>query len=328
MARRSPYAAAISAACFDLQSHSTYSDGTLSPADVIARAADAGVDLVALTDHDTVDGVQEALDAGRRNGVGVVPAVEVSIVDPVADDLHVLGYGVDHRNPHLLDTLQRWRTDRASRAERMAARLRDLGFAIDDGVLVSRLDAGMALGRPHLAQAVLASAQNAERLADEEIACPGDFICAYLLAGRPAFEGRTHPDAAEAIALIHQAGGIAVWAHPFWDIAEPAVVLATLERLRGLGLDGVEAFYVTHDREQTQLLARAAARHGLLVTGSSDFHGPEHTRFSCFRAFELHGHAVWLGPLLDCAAAVAAGSVGHVNSGEGEPCRQSRSASA
>lgn len=327
MPRASPYAARIPAVCFDLQSHSTYSDGTLSPADVVARAADAGVELVALTDHDTVGGVQDALDAGRRHDVDVVPAVEVSIVDPAAEDLHVLGYGVDHRDARLLAALKLCRADRASRAERMADRLRELGFAVDGGVLRRRRGAGKALGRPHLAQAVLGAPQNAERLAAEEIACPGDFICAYLVAGRPAFAGRAQPDAAEAIALIHHAGGVAVWGHPFWDIDEPALVLDTLERLRGLGLDGVEAFYVTHDREQTELLVHAAAEHDLLVTGSSDFHGPEHARFSRFRAFELHGHEARLGPLLDCAAVVAAGGVAQDKSGEGEPC-QSRSASA
>ena len=210
----------------------------------------------------------------------------------------------------------------------MAVLLRELGFAIDDDLLARCRGAGKALGRPHLAQAVLASAPNAQRLADEKIACPADFICAYLVAGRPAFAGRTHPDARAAIDLIHAAGGRAVWAHPFWDIAEPAVVLDTLERLRGLGLDGVEAFYVAHDREQADLLVGAASEHELLVTGSSDFHGPAHSRFSRFRAFELHGHEVRIGPLLDCAAAVAAGSVAGVKSAEGEPCRRSRSASA
>jgi predicted metal-dependent phosphoesterase TrpH len=108
----------IRATCFALQSHPTCSDGALTPAEVVARAAGVGVELLALTDHDTVDGVQVAFEAGTRHGVRVVPAVEVSIVDPAAEDLHVLGYGVDHRGERLLATLERYRADRACRAER------------------------------------------------------------------------------------------------------------------------------------------------------------------------------------------------------------------
>jgi predicted metal-dependent phosphoesterase TrpH len=292
---------------FDLQCHSTCSDGALAPADVIALAADEGVELVALTDHDTVGGVDEALAAGSRHGVRVIPAVELSIVDPAAVDLHVLGYGVDHTDERLLAALACFRADRRGRVDRMATRLRELGFAIDEQLLEPRAGCGAALGRPHLAQAVLASPENMQRLVGEGIGDVGGFIRRYLSAGRPAFAARTLPVAADAIDLIHAAGGVAVWAHPFWDIGEQDAVVRTLERFCALGLDGVEAFYVTHEREQTDVLVRAAARHGLLTTGSSDFHGPDHRHFAGFRAFDLHGHVPALGPLGASARATSRG---------------------
>ena len=98
---------------------------------------------------------------------------------------------------------------------------------------------------------------------------------------------------------MHAAGGVAVWAHPFWDVEEPAAVLSTIDRFAALGLDGVEAFYVTHTAEQTRLVAGRCAELGLLTTGSADFHGPGHPLFSRFRAFELHGIEPRLGPLAD-----------------------------
>ncbi len=127
---------------FDLQSHSTRSDGTLAPAEVVRAAAAAGVELLALTDHDTVDGVEEAIAAGREHGVRVVPAAELSTIDGEHEDLHVCGYGLDHTSPALLDALERWREDRAARADRMAAALEELGWQLDRTTLDARRAAG------------------------------------------------------------------------------------------------------------------------------------------------------------------------------------------
>src|SRR3954454_20400988 len=116
---------------FDLQSHSTCSDGALPPRAVVAAARAAGVELLALSDHDTVDGVDEALEAAAAEGLGVVPATELSSIDGDHEDLHVLGYGIDHRNPALRDALERFCADRRARCERMAAALREAGFELD-----------------------------------------------------------------------------------------------------------------------------------------------------------------------------------------------------
>ncbi len=288
---------AVAAPAFDLQSHSTYSDGALAPEDVVRLAAEAGVELLALSDHDTVDGVEAALAAGAELGVRVIPASEISSVDGRYEDLHVLGYGIDHRDAELRERLRGFRADRELRAERMADRLRELGWAVDETRLEERRRAGRTIGRPHLTLAVLEHPDNADRLAAEGVASVSSFLSAYLIPGAPAFLPRTTPTVEEAIDVIHAAGGLAVWAHPFWDIDDPDEVVDALERFRAFGLDGVEAFYVTHTREHTLLLAEECEEHGLLATGSADFHGPAHERFSRFRAFELHGCEPRLGPL-------------------------------
>jgi predicted metal-dependent phosphoesterase TrpH len=226
---------------FDLQSHSTHSDGALAPADVVAAAAAAGVELLA--------------------------------------------------------RLEEFRADRDARAGRMTKALQEIGFEVDEAVLDTRRAEGKPIGRPHLAQAVIGHPANAQRLADEGRDDVSPFIEAYLIPGRPGFRPRTMPSVQEAIAVIHDAGGLAVWAHPFWDIEGGEDVASAIERFVGFGVDGVEAFNVTHTREQTLQVADACAARGLLATGSSDFHGPEHRLFSRFRAFELYDCEPNLGPI-------------------------------
>src|SRR5450755_763100 len=140
----------------DLQAHSRHSDGELAVGDLVAAAAAAGVELLALSDHDTVDGVEEARQAAAAHGIGLLPATEISAVDADYEDLHVLGYGIDHRDPSLLERLADARADRGRRAERMIALLRELGFELDESPLAARRAQGKPIGRPHLAAAVLA----------------------------------------------------------------------------------------------------------------------------------------------------------------------------
>jgi predicted metal-dependent phosphoesterase TrpH len=286
---------------FDLQSHSVHSDGSLPAADVVARAAAAGIELLALTDHDTVDGVPEAAAAARKHGIRLSPASELSAVHGAHEDLHVLGYGLDVSDGELLDVLADFRTDRARRIGAMADRLRELGFELDDAPLEARRAAGKPIGRPHLADAILAHPANAERLRAEGIAGRNELFPPYLVPGAAAYVARSRPTVSEAIEVIHRAGGVAVWAHPFWDLDDPAEAIAAIDTFAAAGLDGVEVFYATHDAEQTRLLYDAARERGLLATGSADFHGPEHDRFDTFGAFELYGLEPMLGPILDGA---------------------------
>jgi 3',5'-nucleoside bisphosphate phosphatase len=282
---------------FDLQSHSLASDGALAPAAVVAQAAAAGMRLMALTDHDTVDGVAEALEAARGHGLRCSPAAELSSVSGEFEDLHVCGYELRHDDPELRATLADFRADRGRRIWAMADRLEQLGFVLDRSGLEARERAGAPLGRPHLADAVLARPANAAKLRAEGIAGKDTLFPRYLVPGAIAYVARSRPTVEQAIEVIHAAGGVAVWAHPFWDVADRDVALAALDRFAAAGLDGVEAFYAAHDEAQTRLLYEAARERGLLATGSSDFHGPQHERFSRFGAFSLYGMEPVLGPI-------------------------------
>jgi hypothetical protein len=285
---------------FDLQSHSIHSDGELPAVDVVRVAAEAGVELLALSDHDTVSGVSEALAEGERAGVRVVPAVEISAVDDGGAEpreLHILGYEIAYEDPAFAKTLADFLADRERRTLRMAGALEEVGFELDRHEIDERTAAGQPIGRPHLANAVLGAPANAPRLAEEGIDDVGSLIRAYLIEGKPAFRMRETPTVAQAVQAIHDAGGVAVWAHPFWDIKEPDEVVDSLQRFRGCGIDGVEAFYITHDREQTELLARHAAYLEMLTTGSADFHGPSNRLFSRFLAFDTFGIEPNLGPI-------------------------------
>jgi 3',5'-nucleoside bisphosphate phosphatase len=289
----------MSCPSFDLQCHSLHSDGELPPADVMAVAARFGVRVTALTDHDTVEGVDEARKAGARQGMTVVPAVELSAVFDGYEDLHVLGYLIDHRDAVLVERLAYYREDRRRRGEAMARRLEQLGFAVDFGSLGRRRRAGRPIGRPHVAAALLDVPENQPRLLDEGILDAPSLIARYLIPGARAYVPRKTPTVAEAISAIHDAGGLAVWAHPFWDISSADAVLGAVEKFLGTGLDGVEAFYITHTREQTHLLADWCGERELIMTGSADFHGPNHPRFNRFRNFEVYGRTPALGRIAD-----------------------------
>lgn len=158
-------------------------------------------------------------------------------------------------------------------------------------------DTDAPVGRPHIARAAFEHPANASRLRDEGLGTPSDLLVAYLLPGTPGYSPRLTPTVPEALAAIHAAGGLAVWAHPFWDVDDPEQVTATIARFAALGFDGVEVFYTAHTPEQTRIAYDAARAHGLLTTGSADFHGPGHEHFDRFRAFDLCGLEPHLGPL-------------------------------
>ncbi|HEY1689739.1 MAG TPA: PHP domain-containing protein [Solirubrobacteraceae bacterium] len=285
---------------FDLQSHSTSSDGELLPAEVVARAAAAGVELLALSDHDTIGGVSDALAAGKQEGVKVVTAIEISALDDGGAsprELHILGYEIDHEDANLQATLEAFLGDRERRTLRMRDALKELGFALDESELEERIAESKPIGRPHLAGAVLRGQGNAERLQSEGIDDIGSLIRGYLIEGKPAFRLRETPTIAQAVEAIHAAGGVAIWAHPFWDVSDTDEVLAMIDGFKSLGMDGIEAFYITHTEEQTKAIYARCEQLGMLSTGSADFHGPNNRQFSKFMAFETFGLEPKLGPI-------------------------------
>ncbi len=181
---------------------------------MVSRAHEAGVELLALSDHDTVDGLDEAFAAAASTGgeLTLVSAVEISSLDRGEDDLHILGYGIDHHNAALLARLGLWREDRLARGERIATAMRELGWEV---ALPARGD--KPLGRPHIAAAIFDHPANAQRVGDEGLKDSTQLLVAYLIPGAAGYRGRSAPTVAEAIEAIHDAGGLAVWAHPYWD---------------------------------------------------------------------------------------------------------------
>jgi predicted metal-dependent phosphoesterase TrpH len=256
----------------ELQSHSTVSDGQLPPAEVVERAAEAGVTTLALSDHDAIAGVAEAAEAAGRLGIELVPAIEMSCVHEFAEDLHVCGYWVDLGA--IAPACERAQHERVSRAGEIIENLRREGFDLHLEDAVREAGDALSIGRPHIARAAGASGDL------------GPFFEEYLVPGAKAFVPRRWPTASQAVELIHEAGGVAVVAHPYWDIDEPAQVD---ELIRALDVDGVEAYYPTHSREQTEHLLDLCRDLGLAATGSSDYHGPTHRTFASFGAYDTYG---------------------------------------
>jgi len=260
----------------DLQAHSTVSDGQLAPADVAYAAAGAGVTVMSLTDHDAVAGVQEAVAAAGEAGIECLPAVEMSCVHTYSDDLHMLGYWVDAEE--IAPACERAQQERVSRAREIIERLNALGVAVTFEAAVAQAGAADSIGRPHIARAAGAGPDL------------GPFFEEYLVPGAKAFVPRRWPRAEEAVELIHAAGGVAVIAHPYWDVSEPAQVRDLVESLkRDVSLDGIEAFYPAHTKAQTMHCLELCEELVLLPTGSSDFHGPTHGAFSRFGAYDTYG---------------------------------------
>jgi len=256
----------------ELQSHSTVSDGQLPPAEVVAAAADAGVTTLALTDHDAIAGVAEAATEAERVGIELVPAIEMSCVHEYAEDLHICGYWIDLGE--IAPACERAQHERVTRAGEIVEKLRGHGFDLHLEDAVREAGDALSIGRPHIARAAGATGDL------------GPFFEEYLVPGAKAFVPRRWPSAAEAIELIRGAGGVAVIAHPYWDISEPTEVD---DLIRSLGADGVEAYYPTHSEEQTRHLLELCDELGLIPTASSDFHGPTHKTFARFGAYETYG---------------------------------------
>jgi 3',5'-nucleoside bisphosphate phosphatase len=256
----------------ELQSHSTVSDGQLAPAEVVEEAAKAGVTTLALSDHDAIAGVPEAAEASARLGIELVPAIEMSCVHEYAEDLHICGYWVDLGK--IAPACERAQHERVSRAGEIVGKLRAEGFDLHLEDAVREAGDALSIGRPHIARAAGASGDL------------GPFFEEYLVPGAKAFVPRRWPNAEQTIELIHAAGGVAVIAHPYWDISAPGEVD---DLIRSLNADGVETFYPTHSEQQTAHLLELCAELNLVPTGSSDYHGPTHKTFSTFGAYETYG---------------------------------------
>lgn len=248
--------------CADLHCHSTASDGELTPAALVSLAAEAGLHTLALTDHDTVAGIDEAVQAAGRVGLHLIPGIELSArFEP--GTLHILGYfSAPPRD--LEPALAHIQEGRTQRLPRIIQCLQDLGFELTEEEVLREAD-GAQLGRPHVARVLLAKGY--VRSFDEAFSL-------YLAKGRPAFVEKDRLNAFEALDLIHEHGGLSVLAHPFTLDLEPEALNDFVADLSDHGLGGIETYYSEHTRAQRKRYKALARHHDLVLTGGSDFHTP------------------------------------------------------
>jgi 3',5'-nucleoside bisphosphate phosphatase len=254
---------------FDLHNHSTGSDGLLSPTQLIELAARTGVDAIALTDHDTTAGLEEAAAAAKRLGVGWVPGVEISVTWGDTT-LHIVGLDIDPSAPPMVEGLQSIRDGRLGRAERVASALKGMGI---EGALegaLARAPSESMLSRTHFARFLVETgvAKDTQRAFDK-----------YLGKGKPAYVAHQWAELGDAIRWIKGSGGIAVLAHPGRYDLKPWARGELLEEFRRLGGEAIEVITGSHRPEQYSMWRRAAEEYGFLASRGADYHGPGESPF-------------------------------------------------
>lgn len=245
-------------ALIDLHMHTTFSDGTLSPTELVRVLAQTTLRIVAVTDHDSLDGVAEAKrEVANHPNLTLIPGMELSS-DDGDTEVHVLGYHLDETNPELHDILAALHRNRAGRSEIMVERLREMGFDITWERVVE-ISGGGVIARPHVARALLEKGYISEQR---------EAFDKYIGRGMPAYVEREKMTPEEAVALIRRFGGVPVLAHPTYTVDPPALVA----KLAALGLAGMEVYYKDYDAATVAELKALADRHNLLALGGSDFH--------------------------------------------------------
>lgn len=248
----------------DLHTHSNVSDGTDTPTALVVKAAEAGLDVVALTDHDTFDGLDEAVAAGERHGVRVVRGTELSC-SRAGQSVHLLAYGADPDDPGLASELTKVRDGRSGRLAGVLRALAELGVPVTEAEVLAKVGGSPSVGRPHIADALVAAGHVRDRT---------EAFDRFLFDGGPAHVRRYAIDIGRGVDLVHSAGGVAVLAHPWGRGREHILPVEVLEALvADHGLDGLEVDHQDHDDQNRRQLRALVERLGALGTGSSDFHG-------------------------------------------------------
>ncbi len=255
----------------DLHAHTTASDGSLLPTTLVQHAHAIGLAALAVTDHDTISGLAEAAAEAGRLGLDFVPGVELSVEDKDGR-FHLLGYGFDPNFPELAEKLVDLRRSRALRNTQMADKMAALGLPVtmDDVRSAAKKHAedgeeSEVIARPHFAQALIAKGV---------VGSVQEAFDKYLASGKPLYQAKEVLTPADAIALLHRAGGLAVMAHPgLIPLSRPALTARVKSLAEDAGMDGIEAYYSQHSAADTRFFLDLAREHHLLVTGGSDFHG-------------------------------------------------------
>lgn len=253
----------------DLHVHSTASDGSLDPLEIVALAVNTGLKALSLTDHDVIDGCRAILRQPQALGplqflTGVEISAGASDLTGIAGSFHILGYGFDPDHPALNDALHAQQSARKNRNPKMIALLNDLGIGISLAEVIAAAEPNAGIGRPHIARLMVQKGV---------VASIDEAFDRYLGKGRPAYLEKTRIGAEAAIRLIREAGGVAVLAHPGLLNMPDEACDGLIARLAGMGLQGLEVYYPGHEAGQTAFYSRLAHQYGLLVTGGSDFHG-------------------------------------------------------
>lgn len=244
----------------DLHIHTTASDGTMSPREVVRYAKEKGISALAITDHDTVSGISEALSAGKEMDVEVIPGIEISV--DLNIEMHLLGYFIN-KTPELEENLNEFKTKRNDRNKKIIKKLNELGFKIDLEEVLN-VSGGEAVGRPHIASVLLRKGY---------VGSMSEAFELYLGAGGKAYAQREKVEPKEGIELILKAGGVPVLAHPKYLNLNNKKLDKLLVKLIEYGLAGMEVYYSTNTIYESGEYARLAIKHGLLITGGTDFHG-------------------------------------------------------
>lgn len=249
----------------DLHTHSTASDGTCTPHEIVALATGQKLAAVALTDHDTVSGLDEFLEAGKGfPEIRVIPGVEISVRMERDNEAHIVGLFIDHHDEKLNEFLQVIRENRNARNREMIRKLTEMGYPITDEEL-DAFSSGESIGRPAVA-ALLMQKGYFDSMAEVFNVC--------LRRGMPGYAPRVLPTPEDGIRHIHDAGGVAIWAHPVYRHKnERTYVRVTLDNLTPFHLDGIETHYTVFTEAQHKMLCDFAGRYNLLHSGGSDFHG-------------------------------------------------------
>jgi len=247
----------------DLHSHSTASDGMLTPTELVQYAKEKDLDAIALTDHDTSEGVEEATKAGKECDIEVVPGIEISAEYP-EHTMHILGYYIDFKDQTFIDNISVLKKARAERNPRIVKNLQKIGINIDYDEILKVAGSGQ-VGRPHFAKVLINRGY---------VKTTQQAFNRYLKKGAPGYEDKFRFQPKDAISHILNAGGIPVLAHPSTLKCKTDEEIETqVKKLVDYGLKGIETYYSDHKPAQIELYTNLADKYGLLITGGSDFHG-------------------------------------------------------
>ena len=266
----------------DLHTHTIHSDGALTPDELVKKAKEINLVTIAVADHENIDGIEAAERAGKKLGVEIIPAVEITSHPNPETEHHILGYFINYKDKKFLNELSKIQKIREERSKKVIKNLNGLGYLINFGDLRSATSGTIVA--PHIAFSVITDVENHKKLKKEfgSIPTTGEFIQKLLIPGAAAYEPREALTPKEAVDLIHSVGGVAVLAHPCWTIAKKESGKLTFNDMEfknvvEVGIDGVEALAHRENekdtRECVEHFTHLAKKYNLVVTGGSDFHG-------------------------------------------------------